>query len=655
MKRLLLLLALAVLASCGSQSSTEGSQASHGSPAPSKEPEVLSDEWQLMRILGADSGYIHGRCVKRGDAVETVVESNLEMSRMGSGLKVAVTETCEERASDGSIVRMRSVQKMSEYVAETEVRFEGTKAILSKKVAGEVRVTEKECGEGLLGLRRIDELTRAMERKPGVRFEARTFMADLGGPVDLAITMGDEEEVELLDGRRERLRRVETHIKGTPLKPVAWLDASGRAIKTSINIAGLPMECFATTEERARKPRGTAPAPPPDVFDRTLLAPRHPIPFPRRLDRATYRIRPKEAGEEMPELADDRQATEKQEDGSMLLRIERKVPPDGRTGTRPIADPPADLAACVAANSMVQADAPEIATIARDAVGDERDAWKAAQKLERWVHDNITDKNMDVGFASALEVARNREGDCTEHAVLFCALCRAAGIPSRVAMGVICIGNAFGGHAWTEVWIDGIWYALDATLGQGSADPTHITLGRMTLEDNAGPEALLGLLQGLGSLEIDPVEVVLQGRTLRPGDPGNVRTDGRRYENRLWGIAFTCPEGFEFDPPGAKAGMTTRLMELDRTAKGSSCEIEIDVTDGALWDQVRASSASKYDSVEELTVDGRPAFRGANKGRRRVYALANGGLFLFELEPVEGDAEAKAFEELVASVDFDVK
>ena len=44
-----------------------------------------------------------------------------------------------------------------------------------------------------------------------------------------------------------------------------------------------------------------------------------------------------------------------------------------------------------------------------------------------------------------------------------------------------------------------------------------------------------------------------------------------------------------------------------------------------------------------------------NPDRRRVFVLANEGLFLFELEPAKGDAEAKAFEEFLASVDFDVK
>ncbi|MFI5403407.1 MAG: transglutaminase family protein, partial [Planctomycetota bacterium] len=481
--------------------------------------------------------------------------------------------------------------------------------------------------------------------KPGATLEVKTYLADLGGPVTLVVTVGNEEEVELLDGKKERLLRVETAIKGVPLKPVSWVDAAGRPKKTFVNAAGIPMETFAATEERARKAVASPTGPAPDVFENTLLAPKHPIPFPRRLDRATYRIRSKE---EMPDFADGRQAVEQAGDGAVLLRIDRKVPPAGRTGTRPIEKPPADLATCLAANSMVQSDAPEIAAIVRDALAEERDAWKAAQTLERWVYENITDKNMDVGFASALEVCKNREGDCTEHAVLLCALCRAAGIPSRVAMGVVCIGNAFGGHAWTEVWIDGDWYALDGTLGHGSVDPTHITLGRMALEDNAGPEGFIGLLQGLGNLEIDPVEVVLEGRTLRPADAA--RIEGARYESGLWGLAFTCPKGFEFDPPSAKAGMRSRIMELDgKTGDGKGCEIEIEVTDAVVWDMVRGRKG-----VEEFKLDGRPALRGTEGGQRKVCVLAHGGAFLLELDTLDAAATA-AFEEFLASVDFDAK
>jgi hypothetical protein len=239
--------------------------------------------------------------------------------------------------------------------------------------------------------------------------------------------------------------------------------------------------------------------------------------------------------------------------------------------------------------------------------------------------------------------------------VLLCAFARAAGIPSRVVMGVTCIGDAFGGHAWTEVWIGGEWYALDGTLAQGSADATHITFSRLTLEDAAGAEVYVGLLQGLGNLEIDPVELVIAGRTLRPADDAG-HIEGDRYASRLWSLSFTCPEGFEFDPPAkTTASMTASIMQLERK-EGKGCEIEVEATETAIWDMIVSADGRKlFDSVEETTIDGRKALRVAKRGMRGVIVRTELGVFTFMLTTQGGDADAQAFEALVASVDFDVK
>jgi len=483
--------------------------------ATAEESKVLSDDWHVLRVFGQDSGYVRTRVVRDGEIVSTMVETNLSMKRAGAEMRILQTETTTERVADGSILEIRSKRRMSDYDAEVDVRFEGTKAKVVTTIAGKSRETKQECGEGVVGPYRIDQLTRGTGFAEGATFDARMFLSDLGGPTEVTVTVGGEEEVELLDGKKEKLVRTETLFTKLKFKALAWVDATGRIKKTRVSLGGMEMESVLATEELARRAAAGS-MPLPDAFAHSLLTPLHPVPFPRELDRATYRIRAKE---EMPDFADSRQVVEKrEEDGAILLRIDRKVPPEGHTGTRPLADPPKGIAACLAPNSMLQSDAPEIREIARDVVGEEHDAWKAARTLERWVRDNVTEKSMDVGFASALEVCRNRKGDCTEHAVFLCALCRAAGIPSRVAMGLVCIGDVFGGHAWTEVWIDGDWYALDGTLGQGSVDPTHITLARMTLEDAAPAEAFVGLLLGLGNLEIDPVEVVFKGKTLHPAE-----------------------------------------------------------------------------------------------------------------------------------------
>jgi Transglutaminase-like superfamily len=613
------------------------------------EPEVLSDDWQVVMLFGQESGWAHARVVRKGDIIETTVESEIAMNRGGAQIKMTQSETTEERAEDGAVLRIRSSRKMSNLVTEMDIRFDGTKAALTTKVAGEARTAQQDVGAGVVGPYRLDRLTRQTGLKQGAAIEARTYLADLGGAVDLAITIGPEEEVELLDGKKAKLVRVETLMKKLGVKPITWVDGT-RTMKTKLSIAGMDMESFSTTEERARRGAATPPGALPDAFASSLLAPLHAIPHPRRVDRATYRVRAKE---EMPDFADGRQAVEKEEGGTILLRVGREVPSEG--AKRPIADAPKDLAPCLAANSMVQSDAPEIVELAGKIVGTETDAWRAAKKIETWVHENITEKSMGVGFASALEVCRDRKGDCTEHAVLLCAFARAAGIPSRVVMGLTCIGNAFGGHAWTEVWIGGEWYALDGTLGQGSADATHITFARMTMEDAAGPEAYIGLLQGLGNLEIDPVEVVIEGRTLRPAvDKGQI--EGDRYVSRLWSLAFTCPEGLEFDEPDNRAGMTARIMEVEgKTAKGNRCEIEIEATDASVWEMIVSIKGQAFDSCEEIKVDGRPALRVSKGDRRGVYVKTEMGVFVFSMEGARGDDTVAVLEALLSSVDFDVK
>ena len=92
------------------------------------------------------------------------------------------------------------------------------------------------------------------------------------------------------------------------------------------------------------------------------------------------------------------------------------------------------------------------------------------RRLETFVRNYIEIKSLRVGYASASEVVRDREGDCTEHAVLLAALARALDIPARVATGIayspMYAGrrHVFVPHAWVLAWIDGRWQGFDAAL-----------------------------------------------------------------------------------------------------------------------------------------------------------------------------------------------
>ena len=120
----------------------------------------------------------------------------------------------------------------------------------------------------------------------------------------------------------------------------------------------------------------------------------------------------------------------------------------------------------------------------------------------------MKNKNFSQAFASAAEVAKSREGDCTEHAVFLAALCRARGIPARGVMGLVYVdgGQAFGYHMWTEVYIDKQWIPLDGTLAQGGIGAAHLKIAQSNLKDASAYSAFLPVMQVLGRLSIKVID-----------------------------------------------------------------------------------------------------------------------------------------------------
>jgi transglutaminase-like putative cysteine protease len=67
---------------------------------------------------------------------------------------------------------------------------------------------------------------------------------------------------------------------------------------------------------------------------------------------------------------------------------------------------------------------------------------------------------------------------------LFTALARAAGIPTRIVVGLLYVDRKFYYHSWPEVMLRD-WVAVDPTFGQFPADAAHLRffiggLGRQT-------------------------------------------------------------------------------------------------------------------------------------------------------------------------------
>ena len=143
----------------------------------------------------------------------------------------------------------------------------------------------------------------------------------------------------------------------------------------------------------------------------------------------------------------------------------------------------------------VESQAPEIVALTQKTLGKTADAFEAVEKLSAFVY-RFLKKSYGVSSDRATRVLELREGDCTEHALLFTAMARAAGIPARRINGLVYMDTTDGvpalyWHEWAEVFI-GEWIPVDPTFGQSVADAGHLAFG---IEGQNDVAALFGQLR----------------------------------------------------------------------------------------------------------------------------------------------------------------
>lgn len=141
----------------------------------------------------------------------------------------------------------------------------------------------------------------------------------------------------------------------------------------------------------------------------------------------------------------------------------------------------------------IQSDAALIRNKAKEITGTGDDAVKAAKKILYWVFGSLK-KEAVASLPNALDVLKNMKGDCNEHSVLFAALCRASGIPAKVAVGLVYLNGSFYYHAWNEVYL-GRWVPVDATFGEFPAGALRLKLAEGELSRQA---EVLGVVRKIG-------------------------------------------------------------------------------------------------------------------------------------------------------------
>ena len=211
-------------------------------------------------------------------------------------------------------------------------------------------------------------------------------------------------------------------------------------------------------------------------------------------------MRASDGGEPLKFARTDEQNVVSYDGGVELTVAPASAAPDPRE--------PAPDAADLRANDWLQSRAPEIVALAKKGVGDAQDDAERMQRLEDFVRGYIRNKDLSVGYASALEVARKPEGDCTEHAVLLAALGRARGIATRVVDGVVYVDHyaghdhVFVPHAWVQAYVGGRWRSYDAALRGFDAGHLALAFG------DGDPWRFFAGFNALGRMQVESVDAL---------------------------------------------------------------------------------------------------------------------------------------------------
>ena len=472
------------------------------------------DIWHILMFGDERAGYAHEVVTDDGEHIRTRVDMKITVRRGNMTINMkAVSEFLE--TSEGEAIEAVTTTLLGQLEVKQTMRFkeDGVELVTQQGASTNTQTFPPIEGEWQTPGEVHRMYEKVMEQNTQ-EFTIRSIEPTVGPePMEMTLKRVGEENVEVI-GKVVPATVWEVHYAALPnATMMTYVDAQGNPVKQTVSLMpGMELTMLLADEALA-----TAEVNPPELMADTLVKPAarsRPIADARALRSAVYEVTlapelkpdvldlPK-AGVQHVVWGDDRTVR-------VIVDLDQPVPP----GT----DLPGDEH--LAASTALRHSDPVINELVERALGNNADQLgdaDKADKLRQFVREFIEEKDLSVGFATASEVARTAQGDCTEHAVLLAALLRAAGIPSRTVTGLIYVDeflgqrDIFGYHMWAQAFLDdgsgGRWVDLDATLPGEAFDAGHIALGHSTMADDTLINNLVALAPLLGSLEIRIVEV----------------------------------------------------------------------------------------------------------------------------------------------------
>jgi hypothetical protein len=465
---------------------------------------LVEERFYVLEIGDARAGDMTEQVHDNGEQYRTSLDTKMAIKRGSITIDIRITEQFIE-THDGMPVELQSTTVMSQQPTTTRwIFYDDHVESIAVQGGREKRTKLPRPEEGWLTPMAVSRFVK-VRLKAGAEEYAYSTLSAEGGiqPITVTATFVGKETLEW-DGRDIPVTVWhESNSMMPSVKSTAKYSSDGIKVHEVVPMPGLG-EITTRLVSKEEAHNGGDGAVVPEVMVSMFIKPDRPLPGIDHASTLTMRIRAKEgtlpvipsAGVQRVEMAEDRT--------SALVTLDmhaRQAAPSEDAANESFLE----------ASSLIDAGDSLIVKLADRATRDAGDdPMKQALALREFVEKHISNKGLSTGFASASETARMREGDCSEHGVLLCALLRAKKIPARVASGLVFVeeidGGVFGWHMWTQALIDGRWVDLDATLDV-PYHPGHLLTGATAMAEGGGSAELNALMLLIGNLDIEIVDV----------------------------------------------------------------------------------------------------------------------------------------------------
>lgn len=431
-----------------------------------------TDEWFGIYQQGKKIGYAHTQTMPEAETYHLIEDSEMDILALGSVQRVKTTIN--------SYTTKNFLLKYFDFVMQSEMTVMKIKgAVLGRKLVLDIDTGGKKRTERI---RLSSPPYLSPNIKPAILLMGLETGRQYRFPIFNPATMSTEQAIIAVEskeflkiGEEEKtIYKLKESFQG--METTSWITQDGETIK---EVSPLGYMLLRESRDEAQKRDKSGPV--VDIVRLTMI-PSDPI---RDSAKVSY-VKVQLNGVELRgfQLEGDRQSRK----GNVIEIRKEDFPSAYRlpyTGKK--------MSDYLLPNALIQSDDNKIINLSKRILSGEKDPREAAKKLNEWVYTAIRKKPV-VSIPSALDVLNQREGDCNEHTALYAALARAAGIPTRMAAGIVYMNNGFYYHAWPEVW-DGQWLAVDPTFNQFPADATHIRFVTGNLDRQSDIVRLVGKLK----------------------------------------------------------------------------------------------------------------------------------------------------------------